>query len=256
MKKLSAICAVAFATLFAGNAFALDTTEQLDYGVVEVAPTIGLANIHDGKPGWLSDISLGYGVADFMTIYTNFTMESEISLAPAYFGFDFDLLTTLYDSENFDVDFHVDFAYGITITPGFEFNYDSNNDMSGFGAYLKLDLPIYSAHFAAEDEVDEDGEVTKEEVRTDFDLALGIGLYYTIMEGNQLFAEGGLKVNQMAKKLADKRTVDGYIAVGYNVEIAENIELISEVRVDIPDEKDDTNATISVGMIFDIPTAK
>ena len=49
------------------QALALDTTELLDPGVVEVAPMIALTNIHDGKPGFASEVAFGYGVADFMT---------------------------------------------------------------------------------------------------------------------------------------------------------------------------------------------
>lgn len=73
------------------------------------------------------------------------------------------------------------------------------------------------------------------------------------MEGNQLFLEGGLTVTNMAKNLAKEVGKEGFVSLGYNVELFENIELVSEVKVIIPEETDDTCGEITVGMIFDLP---
>ncbi len=271
MKKLSALCAAALVCLFANNAFAGDTTEVLDKGVVELAPTIGFANITDENTGWTTSLAVGYGVADFLTITANFEMGSDIALAGAGWAFDFDFLTNLLDTENFDIDFHTDFAYDpagatirggesgeIVIAPGFEFNFDTDNDMSGFGAYLRADLPIHSWNLGKERIIGKDADGNniieeKDRVKSDVDLDLTLGMYYTILEGHQLFLEGGLTVTNMAKNLDKEVGKEGFVSLGYNVELFENIELVSEVKVNIPEETDDTNGEITVGMIFDLP---
>ena len=271
MKKISAICAAMLVSLFANNAFAGDTVEPLDKGVVEVAPTVGFANITDENTGWATSLAVGYGVADFLTITANFDMGSDVALAGADWGFDVDLLTNLLDTDNFDIDFHTDFSYSpsgatirtaeageIVITPGFEFNFDTDNEMSGFGAYLRADLPIHSWNLGKERVIGKDAEGNdvieeKDRVKSDVDLDLTLGMYYTIMEGNQLFLEGGLTVTNMAKNLAKEVGKEGFVSLGYNVELFENIELVSEVKVIIPEETDDTCGEITVGMIFDLP---
>lgn len=253
MKKIVfALSSLSF-LMFANNAFAVDTTELLDKGVVEVAPTTGLANIHDGKPGWMSDIALAYGVADFMTISTTFAMGSDIALLNSEalgFGFDFDVLFTPVDTDHFDIDFHVDFGWdgGYTIAPGLEFNFDSDNEMSGFGAFVTLDFPIFSGiKVGQEDKEPEDA------VKTDFNIEWSLGLYYNIMEGHQLLVAGGMAIENVAKKLADEATYVGNVALGYNVELFENFELVNEVAIEIPKGGDDVSASITVGAIIDLP---
>ena len=246
MKKLSAVLAAAAALcMFSTNAFAGDTIELLDHGVVEIAPTIGLNSLHkDWKPGWTSDINVGYGVADFMTISTTIALDTTDAFRDSIPGVSFQLLFTPLDTEIFDVDFFVDFGWqGVyTMAPGLEFNVDSSNDMSGFGAYLRTIFPMYSGPDP------ENGETV-----TDFAFALTIGLYYTIMEDNQLFLEGGLDIPNMAKKLGDRST-NGYVSLGYNVEVFENFEIVSEVKINIPDGGDPVDAEMTVGAIIDLPT--
>lgn len=231
------------------QAFAGDTTELLDHGMIEVAPTFSIDNIHDGEPSVTFSTAVGYGVTDFMTITTSFELASEIALAGMGWGFDVDLLFTPYDSENFDFDFHVDFAMGDTgleIAPGIELNYDTDNDQNGFGAYLRLDLPIYSSITGVSDE----GEPNDTE--TDLGLDLTLGMYYSVMEGHQLFLEGGMSASYLAKNFAE-REIEGFVSLGYNALIMDNFELTSEVAVNIPEKGEGTYATISIGGIFDIP---
>ncbi len=266
MKKISAICAAALVSLFANNAFAGDTVEPLDKGVIEVVPTVGFANITDENTGWGTSLAVGYGVADFMTVTATVGMGADVALAAAGWGFDVDLLSNLLDTENFDLDFHIDFAYSgagigneIVITPGFELNYDTDNDMSGFGAYLRLDLPIHSWNLGKQREIGFDPNTNepivewKDNVEADVDLDLTLGFYYTFMEGHQLFLEGGVSLTTLAENLAPEVGKEGFVSLGYNVEIVENVELVSEVKVNIPEDGEGTNGEITVGMIFDLP---
>ena len=238
----AAVAAFGFST----QAFAGDTTELLDHGMIEVAPTFTLDNIKAGKPSVTFGTAVGYGVTDFFTITTGFEIASEEALAGVGYGFDVDLLFTPYDSENFDFDFHVDFAMGDTgleLAPGIELNYDTDNDQNGFGLYLTLDLPISSGW-----KTEEEGE----EVKTDLGLDLTLGMYYSVMEGHQLFLSGGLSVSNLAESYAE-RELEGNVALGYNFMIIDNFEMTTEVAITIPEEGDGTYAALSIGGIFDLP---
>lgn len=251
----AAAAGVALTAFCASNAFAGDTTELLDMGTVEVAPTFSLINLQkDVKPAVEFGTVVGYGVTDFMTINVGLAIHSDEALAGLGFDFDTDLLFTPVDTENFDFDVHVNFAMGDTglvLTPGIELNYDSDNEQSGFGAYFRLDLPISSSRTIA-DLFNDDDDEDADGIESDVGLDLTLGLYYSIMEGHQLFLEGGVSFANLAENYAD-REIEGYVSLGYNAVLIENFELVNEVKIIIPEKGDGTNAVISVGGIFDLP---
>ena len=249
MKKLSALVFFAVASLMSTQAFALDTTELLDPGVVEIAPSIALHNIHDGKPGFASEMVVGYGVADFMTVQTILSASTVEGLAFPGFAFTVEAVFTPVDTKVFDMDFVIDFTYDsglYIVTPSLEINFDTSDDMSGFGVYLTLGLPITSAY------VDND-----EEVKTDLGLDVGLGMYVGIADEHQLLLEGGFHTTYLAETLGKCEISGGYVGLGYNVTAFENFELTNEFRVDIPnqdyEEKDPTYMLV-FGGVFDIPT--
>ena len=125
-----------------------------------------------------------------------------------------------------------------------------DDDMSSFGAYLRLTTPMYSGPSIR---LGENGEMIEGDVKTDFSFDITLGFYYTFMEGNQLFLEGGLMLPKMAKNLGE-RSQNGYISLGYNVEVMDNFEIVSEVKINIPDGGDPVDAEMTVGAIIDIPT--
>lgn len=250
MKKLSAIGIFAVASLMSAQAFALDTTELLDPGVVEAAPAISLDNIHDGKPGFTSEIALGYGVSDFMTVAGIFSASTAEGLAEPSFAFTLEGVFTPVDTEMFDLDFVIDFTYDggeYSVTPMFEFNLDSDNDMSFWGAYLTLALPITSSVVT---------ENTESKVETDVGLELGLGFYISFVADQALFLEGGFNYANLAENLGEREVEGGYVAVGYNFALFENYELTTEFRIDIPnkDSDEDPTYTLALGGVFDIPT--
>lgn len=253
MKKhlLIALASLVAAFGISTQAFAGDTTELLDHGMIEIAPTFTMDNLNkDTHPSFAFGTAIGYGVTDFMTVTTTFEIASQYDLGGVDWAFDADLLFTPYDSENFDFDVHVDFAmgdYGLEIAPGIELNYDTDNDQNGFGAYLRLDLPIYS-NITGNDE-----EGNANDSKSDLGLNLTLGMYYSVLEGHQLFLEGGLGITHLAKKVADKREIEGFVSLGYNAMVIDNFEIISEVAVNIPEKGEGTYGTISIGAIFDLP---
>ena len=254
MKKFSTLVLFAVTSLMSTQALALDTTELLDPGVVEVAPMIALTNIHDGKPGFASEVAFGYGVADFMTLQGIFSAATEEGLAGAGFGFTLETVFTPLDTEMFDIDVVVDFSYdsgAYVVAPSFEFNLDSDDDMSSWGAYLTLGLPITSASVVNET------DKSKTEIKSDVSLELGIGFYVSFVADQQLFVEGGFALENLAENLGKCEITGGYVALGYNATLFENFELTSEFRVDIPNKDYDPNDptfTLALGGVFDIPT--
>lgn len=253
MKKISAVFATAAAMLlFSGNAFAGDTTELLDQGVVEIVPVISLTNIHDGKPAFSSEVVLGFGVADFMTINAGLSAETAEGLADATFGFTLEAVFTPLDTEHFDIDFVADFNYAggeYDITPSFELNYDSDNDMSFWGAYLRFGLPIFSGR-----SIDVDDEGVAAETKTDINFDLSLGFYISFVTDQQLVVEGGFTAVNLAENLGESEIEGGYVSLGYNFMIGDNLELTPELAINIPNKDSDegVSATISIGGVFDM----
>lgn len=259
----AALTSAALLTFGAGNALAGDTNEMLDTGAVEAAPYLSLTNLHDGKPGFDSSVTLGYGVADFVTLFTTFDAYTETALTDAGFAFNIEALFTPLDTENVDLDLLLDFdlnsSFGsYSITPSFEFNYDSADDQSGFGLYLRMGLPIYS-----DSDTEEGEEYTAEHhVKSDVALTLTIGGYVSFVEGQQLFLEGGFSAVNLAKNLGKRGVNEGFVSLGYNFMVADTTELITEVKINIPSEdyygKDnaDVYGQLTFGAVFDFIEGK
>ena len=223
------------------QAYAGDTTELIDHGTLEIDPTLSLTNIHDGKPGFSSELSLGYGVTDFLTTSIAFTQSSAEALA------DSDLAVT---------DVMLDFSLeglgagpaSYAVTPGLEFNFDLDPDMSSWGLYLRLGLPIHSEHII-------DLKSDDESLKTDLDLEFTLGTYLSFGDIHQILIEGGFTAANLAENLGERDVLDPFLSLGYNVQILDTFELTSELAFDIPkNDDDDFSATLSIGGIFSIQT--
>lgn len=245
MKKISALIATAALCLIANNAFAGDTSELLDNGQIEVSPSFGVGNITDGvKPNVFAGLTVGYGVTEYMTLSANLGWNSFEALAGNNANVGFDALFTPLDTEHFDIDVHFSvstsiIAGGLVVNPGFEFNYDTSNDMDGFGAYIRLELPIHSEYDMNQD------------VNTDFDLEVLAGLYFYVVPDHQLVVEGGITTSNLASKIADAALDGGFVSIGWNYAITDSFELLTECAIDIPKGGDGTSAAFTIGGNFD-----
>ena len=169
------------------QAYAGDTTELIDHGTLEIDPTLSLTNIHDGKPGFSSELSLGYGVTDFLTTSIAFTQSSAEALADSDLAVTLGFLSTPLDSDFFDIDVMLDFSLeglgagpaSYAVTPGLEFNFDLDPDMSSWGLYLRLGLPIHSEHII-------DLKSDDESLKTDLDLEFTLGTYLSFGDIHQI----------------------------------------------------------------------
>lgn len=238
------------------QAYAGDTTELIDHGTLEIDPTLSLTNIHDGKPGFSSELSLGYGVTDFLTTSIAFTQSSAEALADSDLAVTLGFLSTPLDSDFFDIDVMLDFSLeglgagpaSYAVTPGLEFNFDLDPDMSSWGLYLRLGLPIHSEHII-------DLKSDDESLKTDLDLEFTLGTYLSFGDIHQILIEGGFTAANLAENLGERDVLDPFLSLGYNVQILDTFELTSELAFDIPkNDDDDFSATLSIGGIFSIQT--
>lgn len=241
------------------EAYAIDTLELLDKGVIETGPSLTLDNIRDGKPSLGASIELLYGVSDWMTLSSFYSIYSDEALAGGQQSGGISTSFTPIDTEQFDFDTTLEIAYdgGLAVTPSFEFNFDSNNDMSFMGAFLTLGLPIASS--IVEDEKDatktsDEKNATKTSIESDVGIDIDFGGYWTIGGGDhQLLASGGVSIANLAKNLGD-REYSYRVGLGYNVVIREAFELWTELLITIPEKTKDTCAGLSIGGIFDFNT--
>jgi len=243
---LTMFAGAAVSCALAANAFAGDTVELIDPNTLEVDPTFTIDNIHDGKPSAGIELGLVYGVMEGLNVTGTVGYGSDIGLAGGGVGFGVGLVTTPVDTDMFDLDVMVDFDWdgGFVITPGVELNIDLEPDQAFLGFYLRLGLPIYGGFKADADEgADDDG------VETDIAFNFALGAYYTVMEGHQIILEGGATIAELAENLGKTHT-DGYVSLGYNAELTDNFELITEVAVHMDNDADDVYAAISVGGVF------
>lgn len=250
MKKTLAVIFAVSSLLAANQAFAGDTTELLDDGALEITPTVSLQNLHDGKPGFSSEIGVGYGVMDFLTASVGIGFSSDEALANAGAELNLGLLTTPLDTDMFDIDFMVDFTYdgGYTVTPAFEFNFDLDPDMSSWGLYVRLGLPVYSGEVAKAD------NAAETEIKSDLGIDFTVGSYLTLGD-HQFVVEGGFVQSDVAENLGENTTGDAFVSLGYNVMITDSFELTTELAFAIPANDDDEfSAALTIGGIFGIPT--
>ena len=238
---------------FATNALAGDTTELIDVNTLEVDPAFGISSMNKNhKPSVFTELGIVYGVLDGLNVSASVSYETEYGLAGGSAGFGIGFLTTPVDTDMFDLDVMVDFGFspagGYSITPQLELNLDLDPDMSTFGFYLRLGLPIYGDFIDDPAELEEDANDT---VKTDLAFDFTLGMYYTVAEGHQLLLEGGATISNLAENVGDLET-EGFVSIGYNVLITDTFELTTELAVYLPKDPDGDNVTaaLTVGGVF------
>ncbi len=245
-KLLALFAAVVVACGFATNAFAGDTTELIDAGTLEIDPAFSIDNIHDGKPSVSTELGIVYGVMDGLNITGTVGYGSAEGLAGGGVYFGIGALATPLDTDMIDLDVMLDFDWdgGYVLTPSVELNIDLEPDQAFLGFYIRLGLPIYGGYAPKPDD-----EEPEDAVKADVALNFTLGMYYTIMEGHQILLEGGATVAELAENLGKTHT-DGFVSLGYNAQLTDNFELITELAVHMDNDADDVYATISVGGAF------
>ncbi len=252
---LVAVGVAAMLALFPRPVKGADTTEPWDVGATDyeyylVYDGIGLATedqtiATEGVAGFgiLPRLSGGFGTA----------LQGNGYLAVAEVNLDVWLFATLIDSDHFDWDVSLLTGVGgpglgeIAVAPGFEFNLDTQPDLSGLGLYLRVEEVLSGEETTPPPAIfGEEPEPTYE--RT-FETAGLVGAYATPATDHQILVEFDATVVH-----SDDHALNlGMIALGYNVCLTDGLELITAVSVNVPQVGETIAGGVLAGMIATLP---
>ncbi len=221
-------------------ALAVDSLELFDPGVSDFEFYLSLSGVGQDESAVGAETVLGIGITDCLSgqIFASGEANQYLEGAAAEFGFG--IFGTPVDTDHLDLDTGLNVATGggahgdFALAPFIEINLDSDPEMLGYGAYLVVEEALSGSGATIM-------PVT----------ALTLGAYYTVKDGHQFLAAFDVTFNH---RNADERNTDvGSIALGYNSALTDNIELITEVSFDIPQDDDDFGAGFVIGFIAALP---
>lgn len=254
--------AVAGGLLSPGSARAADTVETWAAGAGDVEFYMQMDGFgrraHAQAVG--GDLLLGWGVADRLSAYLATAMQADgyftggsAELAVGLFG-------TPLDTDHFDLDLMLDVCAGgdglgdLCLGPAVELNFDAAPDGAAWGAYARAGLAVAGrgaeALAAAEGEIAQSGASAGPERVVDG--LLTCGGYLTLDERSQLLLEYDLKLHE--RREAGLATTEiGGVALGYNRLLNATLELVSQVRLDVPQDGESAAVGFTLGLIAAVP---
>jgi len=229
------------------TAWAADTVEPWDAGAFDVDFYVGSDGIGRGHAEAVlgSELMLGYGLINRLSVYAGTTLESTAELNDAAGMIFFGVFGTVLDTRHVDLDLFLDVRAGGSrfgaqqLTPSLELNLDAEPGLAAWGFYLRS-----GAAFARED--------AGAEADLSLALEITIGGYWTVARCHQLLLE--LDGAYLADDGEDTRAFDlGSVRLGYNVGVTETIELITELSVDLPQAGERVAWGLLAGFILTLP---
>jgi hypothetical protein len=242
---------VALVVLSWGPARAADTVETWDVGATDVDFYLGFDGIgpDEDARSMYGDIMLGYGLVHGLSAYIGATLSANDHFADGNADVYLGVFGTPVETDHFDLDLFLDVGAGgdgfddFAVTPSTEINFDLDPDLGSWGLYLRMGVPVYG-----EPDEDDPGE----HVRA-FDVELNPGTYFTLGRGHQLLLEYDMSFHPRHEA---HTTHVGGVALGYNVVLAEPIELINQIYVDIPQGDETAAVGLFTGIIVTMPSAR
>jgi len=246
------------------TARAADTVETYDEGAVDFEFYLGGdgLNLPKYEKTVFSNVLVGYGLLPRLSGYISLGAESDEYLTYGQGGYSFGVFGTPLDTDHFDIDLMMDVGMSgeslnaIGVTPALELNFDLRPDMELWGLYVRLEDGL-----AGRDESVADDPATPDidetETRYEFTQSLSqtYGTYFTIAERHQILAEYYYSYNTNPAR-GELRSDSGGFALGYNVSIVDNLELITQVNCHPGHDHQDATWGASVGIIVGIPKTK
>lgn len=252
----------------AGAVLAADTLEQYDPGFSDFDLYLMYTGAGRAEPdrGWAALTLVGIGITDWLSGELMLEGEANERLSEASGAFSFGAFATPVDTDHFDLDigFHVivgglgagkpdppaghdqaDFFFA----PFLEINLDTDPDMNGFGAWLWLESDIGGRDDST---LDARGNEIRDFTVTAETLLL-VGAYYRFLERHQVVLAYDMAFDHNAP--AGERTfLNGGPSLGYNLMVVpDRLELITEVRFDIPQGGEGLGTDLLVGFIATFP---
>jgi len=232
---------------------AADTTEVFDPGASDFELFTGYDGIGLEKAdrALSGEVVLGYGLTDRFSASAGFALEGGNALTEGYSGASLGVFATPLDTDHFDFDLYASMGSGtdggFELAPGLELNLDAKPDLEAYGFYLRTAVPIYGRTSVTA------GPDPMEQAETVFHLDSQVGVYWTLAEGHQVLLEHDFAIRPDAGEEERDYEVGG-IGLGYNVQIAESMEMINQLTFDIPQGDDKAAFGIMTGFIATLPT--
>ncbi len=215
--------------------WANDTTELWDYRAIDFEFYLSRSHITSPleKASFTTTIMLGYGLHPKFSFYLGSNINANGFLGESNLGVFGGIFTTPIDTKNFDLDLffqvEADDDIGLRISPFAEFNLDFFNHT--FGIYARSGLQF--------------GGLTGKKLIL-VDLLAHLGSYVTIARDHQILLE--LRMNFHLNGDREHYSFEA-IALGYNVYLNSEIELISELFLILPPAGDQLDFGITFGFI-------
>ncbi|MDR0966886.1 MAG: FeoB-associated Cys-rich membrane protein [Myxococcales bacterium] len=225
---------------------AADTVEVYASGEVSFETHFGMEGIRDGRASMAigNQSVLGVGITKHLAGFVGFSFETDGYLDGAGSAFEFGLISTVLDGDLFDLDLMLTFDGGIA--PGLELNLDLP---ANFGVYLRAALPLFGI---TRTNNDNNGDGAPSEVGIGLDLTPG--LYWTVREGHQLLVEASAALLWSDEEDAQGRLDLWSVALGYNVMLLDNLELVTEARLFKPNGGE-VEFGFGLGFIASLPSS-
>lgn len=218
--------------LFTVHVEAADTLEVFDSGAadLELHFSAGGFGSGTGEEAAGGELVAGYGLADRVSLYSGAALEIADGIASLNGGYSLGVYGTPLETDHIDVDIVAGINGGkglgdLAFKPGIEINLDRHPEMMSFGLYVDVFFMIRPT---------DDGEPTCEcsSWRGSLDIPCTTGIYYTLVEDHQLLIQHDLYLSDTLK---NSSVAGSILALGYNVVLTDEIELISEVSVGFTD---------------------
>jgi hypothetical protein len=243
--------------------YAADTVETYDQGAVDFEFYLGGDALNQPKyeKTLFGNLLVGYGLLPGFSGYFTLDAESDDSLLNGESGYSFGIFGTPLDTDHFDLDLLLDVGMGgeavgdISVTPGLEFNFDLKPDMELWGLYVRVEDGISGRDESVEDDPSTPN-VNEEKTKTKVVQSLGYtgGTYFTIAGRHQILAEY-YHAQNMNPAPDELRWDSGGFALGYNVGLVDNLELVTQVNAHPGHNHQDATWGAYVGFIATIPGA-
>ena len=241
LRALTATAAGLGVLLLGAPAQAADTVEGYAAGEVSFEAHFSMEGFRDGRKsmGIGQEGLVGVGIHKYLSGAVGFSFGSNGYLAEIESAFNLSLTSTVVDTDHFDLDLML--AFDGSVAPGLELNLD----VASFGVYLRAELPIAGAGRVPQESDGDPWEVT-------VGLGLAPGVYWTIREGHQLLLEASMEFFWSDAEDASGRLDLWSLALGYNVMLLDNLELVTEIKAYQPTDED-VEFGFGLGIIASLP---
>ena len=211
---------IMIATCF--SIFGADTTETFELGFSDFEYYTGVSNLKSDDKVYSHEITIGAGITNKLSSTFSIGVEKDGEVIAN--SYSFGLFSTIFDSKYFDFDLYTNIDNSYSFTLGTELNFDIKDNLALAGIYLRSEL-IYLNEIS--------------------DYTIVIGSYYTLKELQFL-----LEFDMTIPENEDFNIAA--LVFGINYGIVNNIELITDFSLDIPQNDEEINYSFSIGFISTI----